>query len=401
MESKTASLLTVLSVAVTTTVIAYIQVGIGAAIWLLAVNSVSTVGWLLFSFQRTPVRQTILGPYLWVVVLWLVRAIALYDAEWPTLFWSHMASLPAGGSREVWWFLLGVAAPVCLLLLGGYFLSIGSPLGFFLGWWGFIGSMAASLLQFAAELIPASGYRSPYHLAALIAAAGLAAAITGLWRLIRPSLSASDTEWRQAGLDAREVNLWTLLLVSLTAVYGLSLYRQAGLLPVSVIVLSMAAGLVGWRCTTARRPADPRQLLPLYLLMLFFFYLHVGEEALTDFNQSIAQITGVPWSDRDFTRLIALIGPAVWVYGALSLRRGGPFGNFILWFMIVGMIVGEPTHYLLFPVAVMKQTGAPYTYFPGMYTALFPMIPAILALIAIVIATRHAAQSESPHARGY
>jgi hypothetical protein len=37
----------------------------------------------------------------------------------------------------------------------------------------------------------------------------------------------------------------------------------------------------------------------------------------------------------------------------------------------------------------MMKLGISYTYFPGMYTALFPMIPAILALVMIVKERRH------------
>lgn len=43
--------------------------------------------------------------------------------------------------------------------------------------------------------------------------------------------------------------------------------------------------------------------------------------------------------------------------------------------MIVGMIVGEPTHVLVFPVVRMLQEAVGYTYFHAMYTALLPMVP--------------------------
>lgn len=110
----------------------------------------------------------------------------------------------------------------------------------------------------------------------------------------------------------------------------------------------------------------------------------MGEESLTSFNKAIASITGTQWPGREFTFLIALIGPVVWVFGAFSLWLRQPFGNFILWFMIVGMILGEPTHFVVFPVIVMNEFGGGYQYFSGMYTALFPMIPAILALATII-----------------
>jgi hypothetical protein len=185
-------------------------------------------------------------------------------------------------------------------------------------------------------------------------------------------------------LTGKEVNLWSALFVALVVLYATTLYTEAGLLPVGVIAGSMMGGLIGWRKTTARHPADPYQVVPLYLLLQALFYFHVGEEALTGFNRQIAAISGVPWSDRDFTLFIAFIGPVTWVHAAYSLWARQAFGNFVLWFLIVGMIVGEPTHLVVFPVARMVQQGVGYEYFSGMYTALFPMIPAILALVIIL-----------------
>ena len=185
-------------------------------------------------------------------------------------------------------------------------------------------------------------------------------------------------------MNTRKKNLWTVFFVCLVAVYAVSLYNEAGILPVGVVVGSMMGGLIGWRKTTSFQPADPKKLVPLYLLMLCLFNIHVGEEYISHFNQAVALISGKFWPDDQFTFFIALLGQTIWVFGALSLWLKQAFGNFILWFMIVGMILGEPTHLLLFPVIRMFQTGNGYEYFAGMYTALFPMIPAILALLIIV-----------------
>ena len=55
------------------------------------------------------------------------------------------------------------------------------------------------------------------------------------------------------------------------------------------------------------------------------------------------------------------------------------------------MILGEPAHVVVFPVAAMIKLGVGYEYFSGMYTALFPMVPAILLLVMIVRDHRKAA----------
>lgn len=186
-------------------------------------------------------------------------------------------------------------------------------------------------------------------------------------------------------MEQRKINLLTALFLSFGIIYAFSLYMQAGLLPVGVIFGSMMGGLMGWRKTTAHHPADPIKVVPLYLLLLVLFNIHVGEEYLTHFNQAIASISGHNWEDKNFTFFIALMGPIIWIYGAFSLWLKRPFGNFILWFMIVGMILGEPTHFLVFPLVKIYQQGGRYEYFSGMYTALFPMVPAILAMLVIFV----------------
>jgi hypothetical protein len=94
--------------------------------------------------------------------------------------------------------------------------------------------------------------------------------------------------------------------------------------------------------------------------------------------------------------LITLIGPIIWVFGAWSLWKRQRFGNFIVWYMSVGMILGEPVHLLVFPVVAMNKFGIGYQYFSGMYTALFPRIPAILAITTILRDYRRAVVRASP-----
>jgi hypothetical protein len=384
MQSRLASLLTIIAFTVTALSASYIDVGPALCIELAVVSVLALACWLRFSFREPLPQDTVVAPYLLVVVLNLLLNTCRYWSDHSQFInerW-HFLFAPQFALSDVSWFVVFVTCPVSLMLLGGYYLSKRLPIGFYLAWWTFLYSIGDAIIQFRVEFAGGDAYHHKYFVGALTAIAQMIVSVIGCQRLLQRHRTAQRSS--VGSLTLKQMNLWTALLVSLVAVYAFALYRQAGLLPVGVIVGSMMGGIIGWRKTTAQHPADPYKLVPLYLLLLALFYVHVGEESLTAFNRAIAAITGTSWPDREFTFLIALMGPVVWVAGALSLWRRQPFGNFILWFMIVGMILGEPTHFVVFPVVVMYKFDVGYRYFSGMYTALFPMIPAIMALATIV-----------------
>ena len=387
MESRVVSLLVIITVAVTCIAASYILIGPGYAVEGAVVSLLALGAWLRFCFRQLPSPGSIVTPYIFVIVLILLLSTfrfwsgygAVLQSHWPSFFTSQLSLSPS------LWFVLFVTIPVSLMLLGGYYLSKGTPLGLYMAWWTFFYAVAESLLQYRMEFAAGGYYDHRYFSGALVALLLLVTGVTGCQRLLRTHVEEIPPKVEPVPLTDRQIRLWTVFLFSLAVVYGASLYLQAGLLPVGVIVGSMMGGMVGWHKTTARHPADPYTVVPLYLLLQCFFFIHVGEETIspTPFNQSIAVITGNSWPDDQFIFFIGLIGPVVWVFGAWSLWRRQAFGNFLLWFMIVGMILGEPTHLLVFPVVMMNKFGTGYQYFSGMFTALFPMVPAILALVAI------------------
>jgi hypothetical protein len=386
MQSKLASLLTIIAFTITTLAAAYIAVGWALCAEIAVVGLFSFACWLRFSFREPQSQDKIVALYILVIVLNLVLNTCRYWSSYAQFIYENARFLfaPQFALTDLSWFIIFVTCPISLMLLGGYYLSKRVPVGFYLAWWTFLYSIVDAITQFRFELLGSSTYHHRYFLGALAAIALMTVSVIGCQRLLRLSPTRAQQQFSVPGLTLKQINLWTALLISLVVVYAFALYQQAGLLPVGVIVGSMMGGIIGWRKTTARYPADPYKLVPLYLLLLALFYVHVGEESLTSFNQAIAAITGTRWPDQEFTFLIALIGPAVWVLGALSLWWRQPFGNFVLWFMIVGMILGEPTHFVVFPVVVMYKFDVGYRYFSGMYTALFPMIPAIMALVTII-----------------
>lgn len=328
-----------------------------------------------------PTADSALPPYILTVALTLAADTLRYQFSYSGLLGAAMGG-PLADLSQRWWFVGFVVAPVSVMLFGGYVLGRQFPGAALAAWWTvlFAALDGVSFLIVLAARHPSSpGFAAG---AVAVTAAQLLLATVLAQRLLAGGPVPKPAEHKPA-LTLRQRNLWTALIVAAVALYALAIETTAGWLPVGVIVGSMMGGMVGWRRTTARRPADPRFHVPLLLLMLTLFYVHVGEEAITSFNRGIAAITSTPWSESSFTTVFGLAGPIVWAFAAWSLWRRQPLGNFIYWFLLVGMILGEPTHVVLFPVMRMIQVGGGYGYFSGMYTALFPMIPAILAVRAL------------------
>lgn len=341
--------------------------------------------WLKFSFRQGQVSETTTPLYILAITILLILDTTRFASEYPEFirnkfqgsFGDQFSVTPAS------WFVLIVCLPVSIMLAGGYLLIKKHITGYFFAWWTFIYALTESIVQFTVELLHQNDYAHHYFAAVWVAIILFLICTYGIVGIIK-SRPGNSKRIAFVSSDPRRINLWTIMFVSLVMIYAITLYTQAGILPVGVVAGSMMGGIIGWRKTTARFPADPYKLVPLYLLLQSLFFVHVGEETLTHFNRGIAAISGHQWNDTSFSYIITLIGPIIWVFAAWSLWKGQAFGNFILWFMIVGMIVGEPTHILVFPVIRMIKEGIGYQYFSGMYTSLFPMIPAILALTVII-----------------
>lgn len=167
------------------------------------------------------------------------------------------------------------------------------------------------------------------------------------------------------------------------------LVLQAGPLPAAIIGGAMTLALPAWALTSLRRPPDPARVLPVYVLTCALLMVHIVEEVAFDFGPRIGELTGTGWTREEFTTTIVLLGPVLWITGALAVARRHPLGGFLAWFVFIGMVLGEPVH-LLFPVL----EGGRYAYFPGLWTALLPMVPALWGIQLLV------RDSRAPQLRG-
>jgi hypothetical protein len=181
-------------------------------------------------------------------------------------------------------------------------------------------------------------------------------------------------------------------------------YLKIGLPPVIIVGGSAVIGFFFWYFTYLKRPTDPKIILPLFVLTVACLQIHIVEEYLTDFGPAMSRLFDIPWSEKSFLMVFALVGPTIYTLTTLGLYYRIPLAGFIAWFIFIGPGVAEFTHFI-FPLLepsleptnshaisqtingteianmlnyYFKTTGR--YYFAGMWTAILPMIPGIYAI---------------------
>jgi hypothetical protein len=206
-----------------------------------------------------------------------------------------------------------------------------------------------------------------------------------------------------------------VLFVAVATTVG---YRRIGLPPVVIVGGSSFVALILWIKTYLRRPLDPGIILPGFLLTVAALEVHMIEEYLTGFAPAMSRLFDISWTERSFLMVFAFVGPTLYALTALGLYYRVPLAGFLAWFILIGPGVAEFTHFV-FPVlrpaiqpelagsisqAVangrfvadmqnywVKTTGV--YYFPGMYTAILPMIPGIYTIRRAISSSRRLVSS--------
>jgi hypothetical protein len=191
-------------------------------------------------------------------------------------------------------------------------------------------------------------------------------------------------------------------------------YRYIGWPPVIIVGGSGTAAFILWSFTYLRRPLPPEIVLPPFLLTVAALEAHMIEEYLTGFAPAMSRLFNISWSQNSFLMVFTFIGPILYTLTALGLFRRVPLAGFLMCFIFIGPGVAEFVHFI-FPairpdvqptVAASVQavvgrgqlmqnlpnfwvhvTGR--YYFPGMYTAILPMIPGIYGIRRLLV-TAHA-----------
>jgi hypothetical protein len=201
-------------------------------------------------------------------------------------------------------------------------------------------------------------------------------------------------------------------------------YRYIGWPPVIIVGGSGTAAFVLWSLTYLRRPLPPEIVLPPFLLTVAALEAHMIEEYLTGFGPAMSRLFNISWSQSSFLMIFTFIGPILYTLTALGLFRRVPLAGFLMCFIFIGPGVAEFVHFV-FPVLqpdVLPNVSAPVQavvgrgqlmqnlpnfwvhvtgryYFPGMYTAVLPMIPGIYGIRKLLIAHAAGIRAHGQHGR--
>jgi hypothetical protein len=213
---------------------------------------------------------------------------------------------------------------------------------------------------------------------------------------------------------SKRTRAWSIA-AAVTFVVGAMIagYVKIGLAPVVIVGGSGVIALVMWTRTYLRCPLEPQIVLPVFLLTVAALEVHMGEEYLAGFGPAMSRLFDISWTERSFLMIFAFAGPTLYALTALGLYYRIPLAGFLAWFIFIGPGVAEFTHFI-FPILrpaiapdlpdtisqavsngrfvadmrnyYVKTTGV--YYFPGLYTAILPMIPGIWAIWRVVRASR-------------
>ena len=192
--------------------------------------------------------------------------------------------------------------------------------------------------------------------------------------------------------------------LAVLAVFATLLTINVGLPPAIIVAGSAFAGFFCWRATNLRRPITPVKTAVIFLLTTAALHVHMYEEHRSLFGPAMSRLFAIGFPDSRFQTVFVYVLPVVYYLAAIGLLLRIPMAAFVAWFIFIGPGVAEFTHFI-FPLvapAIEPANPAPISatihgilvehmpnhyfrvtgryYFPGLYTAVLPMIPGIYGI---------------------
>jgi hypothetical protein len=204
-----------------------------------------------------------------------------------------------------------------------------------------------------------------------------------------------------------------VIALAVLAIFATLLTINVGLPPTIIVACSALIGFFCWRATNLRHPITPIKTAVIFLLTTAALHVHMYEEHRSLFGPAMSRLFAIGFPDSRFQTVFVYLLPVVYYLAAIGLLLRIPMAAFVAWFIFIGPGVAELTHFI-FPLispAIEPANPAPISamvhgvlvehmenhfyrvtgryYFPGMYTAVLPMIPGIYG-IRWLFKNRHA-----------
>ncbi|RDY58719.1 hypothetical protein [Flagellimonas nanhaiensis] len=174
-------------------------------------------------------------------------------------------------------------------------------------------------------------------------------------------------------MNSKSVSLGIVVLINILFIGSAFIFL--GKIPALIFSSASIGGFLLWIFTTFRTPISTRKIIVPYLFTVMLFIIHVYEEYITDFEVAMTEITGFHMLEKNFVTIAAFAAPILWVTGAILIIKETRVGHYLLCFFFVAMTISELSHFV-FPFI---HDGT-FHYVSGMYTAIFPLIPASYGL---------------------
>lgn len=179
---------------------------------------------------------------------------------------------------------------------------------------------------------------------------------------------------------------------------------NVGIPPTIIVGGSAVIGFFCWRATNLRRVINPMKTTIVFLSTTAALHVHMFEEHHCLFGPAMSRLFDIAFPDARFLQIFVFFLPTIYYLTAIGLLLRIPLAAFVAWFIFIGPGIAEFTHFI-FPFitpALEPTNAAPIIgvingvrienmenyhiavtgkyYFPGLYTAIIPMIPGIYSV---------------------
>jgi hypothetical protein len=210
---------------------------------------------------------------------------------------------------------------------------------------------------------------------------------------------AADQNVRSASATHRRLALVAaLVLVAATAYLVISF----GMAPLFIVGIPGVLAWLLWYSSYLRLPTDPDRFLPAFLVTIAGFGFHAIEEFHGHYGPAVGRLFGFAWTDEAFVIIVLALISALCLVSIGLYRRVALAGFVAIVFLMTRLAEVALFVFPLLPPAIQPDNpqvlseqvsgtlvlnmpsyyvGATGSYyFPGMYTVVLPILPAIVSL---------------------